>query len=233
MKREPARLIDGDSCFELAEAARAASRDILSEDAVMRVRGRLLAQGIGVAGAVAGVAAGTKPALTLAGKLVAMPTAWKLGIVAVVALGGGLAASEMAHKRVSTPPAPAVLLPPVPVPAAASVPAPLASSSSLALSPEPLQGASPSASARIVPTSTALVPSARRSVGVAPSAAPSASSGPAPTEGALLLEARRILDSDPARALALVRACEEQFPNSQLAPERARIAAEAQKRLGP
>jgi hypothetical protein len=49
-------------------------------------------------------------------------------------------------------------------------------------------------------------------------------------EGALLLEARRALDGDPARALELVREHARQFPNSQLAPERARIEAEAAKR---
>jgi hypothetical protein len=47
----------------------------------------------------------------------------------------------------------------------------------------------------------------------------------------LLLEARRVLDTDPAHATALVRAHEREFPQSQLAPERARIAAEANERM--
>lgn len=50
-------------------------------------------------------------------------------------------------------------------------------------------------------------------------------------EGAILLEARRVLPSDPARALALVSKCEAEFPDSRLAPERARIAAQARSRL--
>jgi hypothetical protein len=50
-------------------------------------------------------------------------------------------------------------------------------------------------------------------------------------EGALLLEARRALENDPARALELVREHEKQFPNSQLGPERARIEAQATKRI--
>jgi hypothetical protein len=46
----------------------------------------------------------------------------------------------------------------------------------------------------------------------------------------LLLEARRMVDTDPARALALVQVHEREFPNSQLARERARLAAEARRR---
>jgi hypothetical protein len=48
----------------------------------------------------------------------------------------------------------------------------------------------------------------------------------------LLLEARRALDTDPARSLALVRQHQLEFPESQLAPEAARIASEANRRLG-
>jgi hypothetical protein len=50
-------------------------------------------------------------------------------------------------------------------------------------------------------------------------------------EGLLLLEARKALDKDPARALALVKAHRGDFPNSQLAPERNRIEAEAHRRI--
>jgi hypothetical protein len=39
-----------------------------------------------------------------------------------------------------------------------------------------------------------------------------------------------VLDTDPARAIALVHAHEREFPQSQLAPERARILAEATDR---
>jgi hypothetical protein len=58
-----------------------------------------------------------------------------------------------------------------------------------------------------------------------------ASDAPSPREGALLLEARRALDTDPARALALVQAHRAEFPQSQLGPERAHIAGEARRRL--
>jgi len=50
---------------------------------------------------------------------------------------------------------------------------------------------------------------------------------PLPREGTLLLEARRALPRDPTRALELVRQHAREFPTSQLAPERERIAAEA------
>jgi hypothetical protein len=56
-------------------------------------------------------------------------------------------------------------------------------------------------------------------------------SAPTPREGALLLEARHALDSDPALTLALVRRHATEFPNSQLAPERARLGSEAAKRM--
>jgi hypothetical protein len=52
-------------------------------------------------------------------------------------------------------------------------------------------------------------------------------------EGMLLLEARKALETDPARALALVREHEKRFPHSQLAPERARIGAEAANQVHP
>jgi hypothetical protein len=42
-----------------------------------------------------------------------------------------------------------------------------------------------------------------------------------------------MLESDPARALALVQAHEREFPQSQLSRERARIAAEARRRSAP
>jgi len=48
---------------------------------------------------------------------------------------------------------------------------------------------------------------------------------PSPREGLLLLQARQALDSDPAKALALIRQHERDFPNSQLAPERKKLLA--------
>jgi hypothetical protein len=54
---------------------------------------------------------------------------------------------------------------------------------------------------------------------------------PSPREGARLLQARRALAADPARALAFVHAHQQEFPSSQLRPERERIAAEARQRL--
>ena len=65
-----------------------------------------------------------------------------------------------------------------------------------------------------------------------PSASALTPGAPTVREGALLLEARRALDSDPARALSLVHEHEQEFPTSQLAPERFRIEREATKRLG-
>jgi hypothetical protein len=83
--------------------------------------------------------------------------------------------------------------------------------------PQPKQSAPLASVTRTVPSSS--------SVAREPGA-------PLPREGTLLLEARRLLETDPARALVLVHQHEREFPVSQLAPERTRIAAEAQRRIG-
>jgi len=58
-----------------------------------------------------------------------------------------------------------------------------------------------------------------------------ASKPPSPREGLLLLQARqRLANDDPQGALDLVRQHERDFPKSQLAPERVKLAEEARGR---
>jgi hypothetical protein len=192
-----------------AAVMRAAQGDVLTDEAAERVRKRVAAT-VAVAGAGVAVAA-AKPCFLLG----LSSRVWMASTVAVALAGGGLLLAFGAGRTADpSPPEPALVTPSAPT------------------SPPPVPPAvTPAASS----TSTASAPSA------APAASPPRASRPAlpqrhrpavpANEGALLLEARSVLETDPARALALVRAHEKQFPDSALAPERGRLAAEATQRL--
>jgi hypothetical protein len=220
MKEDPARWTGGEGGDELAQALRAATSDVLSDEAVARVRAGLTAAGIGAA-AAATTTAVAKPAAAATAKVFTASSLAKAGLA--IALVGGLGWGI--HATIGA----GATDPVVAAPPSATMMPPLATA--LPPVPEVAPAAAPSA-LPVPPASAAPAPSPARAV-VAPSR-PSPSSSPAAEaarEGALLLEARRVLDADPARALSIVRSCERQFPTSQLEPERARIAAEAQKRL--
>lgn len=227
---DPPRLRDDPAAPELARELRRAQGDVLSPEAVARVQGALRAAGVATTGAAAagalGAAASPKPLSRLFGAAMRL----RIGL-AVVGLAVGVAGASRWVRR-----AEGVL--------------PSSSTQPEAVTPEPVVAvpvpAAPSDRAEVPPSapSAATPPEADSPAGApAPSAKtarpprigahPAGAGGvPSPREGALLLEARRMLDAQPARALALVRTHEQEFPESQLAPERARIAAEAGRRLG-
>lgn len=92
------------------------------------------------------------------------------------------------------------------------------------------------------PVSTSVTPAAAEAPAPPPRAAPPerAKSAAAPSvprdalaeEEALLETARRALTSDPARALALLRKHQSQFPSGQLSAERLYLSVDALQRLG-
>ncbi len=202
MMQDPPRLSDDPGEPEIARALREAQGDVLSVDAVARVRAALTAL-------PGGPAAGPRSPMA---RLLTGATPLRIGLAGLVLAGLGLGgAAAMRHA-----PSPPVALP-----------APRVDQGS-ALPPEEVSVPPPAdAPPASVPSATT-VGAARARASARPS---STAAGPTPREGALLLEARRALDGDPARALALVRAHEQEFPASQLRSERARIAAEARQRL--
>lgn len=236
MTVEPERLIHEDASSALGDLLRSAQDDVLSEDAVARLRSRLAASGVGLA-------PGAPPASPLASRLVGhLAGKIVIGVVAMAVVVGGTLAATRAPRR------PLVLAPIQRSPEAAVTPARVRAidpptPASAALGPVgpvgPLDAPSPSASAPVATPSqrSILQPAqpAQPATALAAQPAPVSSGRAAPSarEGALLLQARRALDADPARALALVTIHEAEFPDSQLSPERTRIAAEARRRLQP
>ncbi len=217
MTQDPHRLSDDPAGPDLARALREARGDVLSPDAVARVRASLMAAGI-----AAGAPQAPAPLSPMAKLLGA--TRLRVGLVGLGVVGLGIAgvagfasmrpASSQGLTMEETPePHPAQ---PVSSPPAHPTPEPPAQPAS---SPPALPTPEPAAQ----PAATAEPPKHQMQ--------PSSGAVPSPREGALLLEARRALGTDPARALTLVRAHELEFPASQLGPERARIAAEARQRL--
>ena len=210
-QQDPPRLRDDGSNAALARALRSAQRRrLLSPEGTLRVERASLAG----SGRRQGAAA--KPGLTLAGKIFGAASV-KVGLAAIVVAGG---VAWVWHDRTrqavrdATP--------------AAAVAAPAETAVTLAtvsVPPSVVDSAAPLSTPP--PVATAHPRAQKAASGLAPSASPGA------REGALLLEARRVLDSNPARAIALVHAHEKEFPQSQLAPERARILAEAANRLNP
>ncbi len=206
-QEDPPRLFDleggTDASSELGRALRSARADVLSPDAIARVR-------VGVAAKAAAASPIASTAAT-ATKGSSFGLLAKAGL-ALVVVGAGLGIYGLSHREI----------------------APLDAHKES--SPVP---AFSSASQAPAPTADLAIPEPPASAPPAKSAVPRAPTRPAPQpsvdavarEGAILLSARRILDSDPERALGLVKKCEADFPDSQLAPERARIAAQARSRL--
>jgi len=229
MSIDPKRIVDDDGASRLAAMLRAAHDDGLTQEEVDRIRAGLATTTI-VAGAGT-TALGVKRT----GMLASLSAKLGLGLAVVGVASGGawfarravatVAASPAARWGEATAPLPTTTA----HPSARNAPSdPVQAVTSL---PEPDIEARPSA-AKAGPhpwRPTPAAPTTPQAAIAQPASPPSTS--PA-AEGALLLEARRALENDAARALELVREHERQFPNSQLAPERARIEAEAAKR-GP
>ena len=215
---EPKRLIEEEGTSRLGAMLLAARSDVLTEKQVARVR-----QGVAVA-LVIGPGAGAAVAIVVAKRALWAPIKITLVVIAAGLVGGialNLLRSELPAHSVSIPRAIATAShspPKAALDAPSPVPAVLLETASSAEQSK----AHPAAPAKVA-TSPQARPVPLR---------PTPTSTPV-NEGALLLEARGALEHDPARALALVRAHERQFPNSQLAPERARIAAEAVRHLPP
>jgi hypothetical protein len=241
MSQDPPRLFEGNPSSDLARALRAARADVLSTDAVARVRtGVVTASAVAAASPIALKSAGSAPVSAPAatpaapGLPVAKGASFGLfakasAVVIVVGVGLGIYGLSRTSVTPSNQPAHTVVLPardPAPPVAAPAVierePSPVA----VPVVAEPTKDVAPEIATKPAPKNV-----------VRPAPQPSGIShgeGDAVTrEGAMLLEARRMLDSDPAKALALVKKCETDFPDSQLAPERARIAAQAKQRLAP
>jgi hypothetical protein len=206
MTQAPRRLRDDPASPELARALREAQGDVLSPEALARVGAGLTAAGIAAAaGAGAGMGAGLS---SPAAKLLALAARLGVGLAGLGIVGAGVVGvASMRHASGGA----AVVAPDQAVPTTSPAPAD--------------QAAAPESPTFDAPAATSAAPVVAR-----PSARPPAAM-PSPREGALLLEARRALAADPARALALVHAHETEFPQSQLGPERARIAAEARRRM--
>jgi len=214
---EPKRLIEEEGAGRLGAMLLAARSDLLTEKQVARVR-----QGVAAALVVG-------PGVGVAAALVGAKRAWWTPAKIVLAVGAaGLAGGVTLTLLRSEPlansdPNPRALVTASP-PAPTSIPDAPSSVAEVRLDgasavPEPTN-------AQVAASARGITNHPRRPIPLRPPP----SSTPQ-NEGALLLEARGALERDPARALALVRAHEQQFPSSQLAPERARIAAEAVRRL--
>jgi hypothetical protein len=197
------RITDEEHAGQLGALLRAAQSDVLTDEQVARIRRGLATTALVIS---PGAAIAKKAALT----------PFKLSVVLVA---GGIVGMVAFSLMSPEPSAPALAAPTRATPRVTSavIETP-ASSPVAATSSTPLR-----------PKSSSAAPVGATSVG-RPSLAAAAPSTPS-NEGVLLLRARAALEQDPARALALVRAHEQQFPNSQLAPERARIAAEARRRI--
>ena len=219
MSSDPKRIVEDDGASLLAAMLRAARDDGLTQEEVDRIRAGLATKTL-VAGAGA-TGLGVKRTGILASLSAKLGLA--LAVVGVSASGAWLARRDVA--TVAAPPAARWAVATAPLPATAAHPS--------APSPpvDPMRSASSLPEARMTarPSATNAPPHPGRPQ--APIAQPVSPPSATPADdGALLLEARRALENDTARALELVREHERQFPKSQLAPERARIEAEAAKR---
>ncbi len=232
MSIDPKRIAEDEGAGPLAAMLRAARDDGLTQGEVDRVRA-------GIAATTIAAGAGTT-ALGVKQTGMSASLAAKLGL-AIAVLGAGAAAGGAWLARedvapVAAPPGARSAEAKAPLPRTSADPSPASPPSdpgamqSAASLPEAHIVASPSA-AKAVPHPSPTPAAPTTPTASPPTAQPASPPSAAPTnEGALLLEARRALEDDPARALELVREHERQFPNSQLAPERARIEAEAAKR---
>jgi hypothetical protein len=228
MTQDPPRLSHDPAGGALARALGDAQGDVLSPEAVARVQRGLAAAGVlGTPSGGGGSGSTGAPPKPLSGLLHAS-VPFRVGLV-LAGLGAGIAGlSRMAAPAHSPQRSPASEQTTASVtPAPVEVPASSTSAGGDAPSPPPpaIETAIPARPPKAAPTASA---PGRKS---APT--PDREAVPAPREGALLLDARRALRTDPARALELIRAHEREFPDSQLGPERERLAAEARGRLGP
>jgi hypothetical protein len=212
---DPKRILDGGGPKELGELLVAAQKDVLDDEAAERVRAGVMATlpigAIGAAGALGKTTGATTASRPLVAALVA----------GALAVGAYVYVSSNSSHPVAAPPASAIRS------SASSAPqSPLAAPSQAHVEPTSAQPIAPSANVPVVPSPAPMPLPASAPAPVVPGAS-SAPSAPSPREGLLLLQARQALDHDPARALALVRQHEQEFPNSQLAPERAKLLKEA------
>jgi hypothetical protein len=217
---DPPRLADDPSGRgRLGELVRASRSDVPTDGDLKMLEARLApllwpgAAAPGAVGEPSGTGAGTGTNTAVLGKV--------LGAVAVVAAAGGVAywlsqedtrpaPIERASEQPSVPPGePEKAIPAKP---------PLPESTEMVE-----EAAEPEApAARSVETSQ---PSVTRPRASAPKKA-------LPTEAELLEAARRALDSNPQRALGLIRQHERRFPNGMLAQEREVLEIAALKKLG-
>jgi hypothetical protein len=231
MSIDPKRIVEDEGASPLAAMLRAARDDRLTREEVDRIRAGLATAAVATgAGTSALVAKQTGTLASLSAKL-----GLALAVIGVATGGAWVARRDVA--TVAAPPAAGsgwdeATTPSSGVSAHPSAPSPpsdpVQSASSrraadIAVGP-PAAKAAPHPGRPTLAASTATAPQA-------PIARPASPPSVAPAkEGALLLEARRALGDDPVRALELIHEHERQFPNSQLAPERAQIEAEAAKR---
>ncbi len=220
MSEDPPRLLDSDASSELGRALRVARGDVLGNAAIARVRA-------GIA-ATASTTASTAGTATVAAvqRSSSFGVLAKMGVLVLVVGAGAGIYYGLTHAGPVDAPAPVTTAAPItPIPPIAPI-APIAPAPA---PPEPVRIVDPLQPPRMESAATAVVPSTPPRV--MPRASPQPSADAVKREGAVLLEARRVLDTDPAKALALVKKCEADFPDSQLAPERTRIAAQARQRL--
>ena len=198
--RDPDRLAGHES--DLGRLLVAANADTLEDEHVARVRESLVAAGALAAGAALHKLTALKLAKVLAG---------------VLLVGGGGATAYLLLR--SPPPRPTATLE---APAAPSIePLPLAATSVEPVTTLQVEDLPESSAAPQKRWATATKPATSASTSAAVAAPPS------PREGLLLLQARQSLARDPQRALDLVRQHEQEFPTSQLQPERTQLETEA------
>jgi hypothetical protein len=218
-------MLEEDATGPLAEMLRAAQGDVLTEEQVEAVRRRLVIGGV-VAGTAMAAGAVTRRSL------LAASTPAKLAL-ALAAVAVGSAGAYLGLRGHPSAPGSGVFTAAVPT-ATQRAPAVEEGASPPAGDMPAREPLSTSDQARVAPAPAPKTSGFRVPVSSAPSASPTPPVAAIPeAEGTLLLQAREALETDPARAVALVREHEKRFPQSQLAPERARIAAEAANRLHP
>jgi hypothetical protein len=228
---DPKRLLDGGGPEELRSLIAAAEKDVLDDAATERVRSAVIAAVPGGTATAAVQRTSWQAWTALASKPISLVLLAGLAGVGVYALTSAPPSPGAGTPRTTNPSAPlsehssdlpgAKLLEDVPHPVSPPPEAPAPAK------PIAAQPAVPAPRANAAPPSA---PASQRSSAAA--VASSIPEPPSPREGLLLLQARQALESDPARALSLIRQHEREFPNSQLGPERAKLLEDAQKRLG-
>jgi hypothetical protein len=226
MTLDPKRIVEDEGAGPLAAMLRAARDDGLTQEEVGRIRA-------GVAATIAAGAGTTALGAKQLGLRLSLPAKLGLALAVIGIAAGGASLARRDFATVAAPPAAPSDGTTAPLLAVTANPSPPEPSSDPATDPATSVPSAQEADLAAGPPATA-GPQAPRAAPHPWRPAPAASTAPRSAtpanEGALLLEARRVLQDDPARAMELVHQHERQFPNSQLAPERARIEAEAAKR---